>query len=211
MKVRMLIGTRTLTIGINLIAYDKAAKAIDCFIGRMNAVIKLKKKAFKFANAIKQIQAKWRRNMKRDKIRINVIRKKWIEVAEAMMKQKGKGKKHQVLLRKIRGIAVDTRECALKNYYLKQQRLYYEKLAIWEKRGAEAFAPLKSCEFKKSVENMDKKEQLVKKIKSKEKKHENIKEAKKIATKYTKYPNFNYIPDPETLSKIVIQAANNIT
>lgn len=140
-KMKVVIAISMFSASLNYTAYDKAGRTVSGFLEGMLSTIRLKKKALKFNERIRRIQEKWRRNLQRDKIRIGILRKKWAEAADAMMKQEKKGKKHQALLRKLRGIAAGSRESALKSYFLEQKKEYLAKLAVWQKHGAEVNIP----------------------------------------------------------------------
>lgn len=136
-KVKMLIGLNTLLNTTHSTIYDKTASTMTCFLFKMAATLKLKRKAFEFNESIRQVQQKWRSKLRKNSVRLSVLRRKWIEIAEEMMKQKGKGKKHHSLIRKLRGITAETRETVLKKYFIKQFKQYCVKIAIWTKYGIE--------------------------------------------------------------------------
>lgn len=66
--------------------------------------------------------------------------------------------------------------------------------------------------MKKYVESAEKKEQLAKKLRPNKRRAEGVKEAKKTTSRRVKekHPSFHYFPSRELLSKLIVQAANNV-
>ena len=158
------------------IAYRKSSIIITTFL--CNTSLRSKTVLLDFIYKIKDMQQVWKRRVQLNLIRKGILRKKWDEMIQKLIKrEKMNAKPREYLVLKLQGLGNDTIRKAINEYFSTQKRKYCKSMSkiILARREKE-----KENEAN-GIENED--------LNSKP------------------YPLFKYLPVESTLSKMIIELA----
>lgn len=102
------------------------------FIKKYQSIAIFRRKIGDYSRKILFIQSMWRKLMREDKRRQDILSEMWEERVKALMLQcQGKTRKNQVLLRKLKLITPEIKKEALAGYYNKFQSNFLDAYHSW--------------------------------------------------------------------------------
>lgn len=125
-------GMLSLTNFGNMFAYEKTTNVVGEFLRNFHKTMGARTCILNFIKGIKHIQKRWKGMIKLDKTRRKLLRGKWDQMLESLIKQHHiKGKKMPLIVRKLRAIPDVVATKTLNVYYEAQKKKYYAILAKW--------------------------------------------------------------------------------
>jgi len=129
LNMKILFGLSSIPSNVKDAAINKSLKTINPFLIALKEVSSIRKAVFDHNKHITTMQKKWKRICQHNNIRKSLMKRRWNEVIEKLIKEYTKDKKQVRLVKKLKELMNETQE--LNKYYNEQKAKYDIILTMW--------------------------------------------------------------------------------